>query len=347
VSDRSAELELLLRDKERVVAALTERLEQAAEQLDRFRRTGADRGLRTAAGIPTELIQNHEKLVEGMQQAVEQWEQAQPVSTLQRIEQRLAELQSMLNEGLVPAPALPASRDDTDLSEEQPAQAELIEESQPDGSSDDQGQSSWKQLKEQILAQERTSPADSPPLADSSTELAIESAIKLEEPTNSIEPVVDSASIENSLSLPQPEVMEPPTPIQIESASPGDLRQAVERRDDFIKNLIQRLRYAEYTSEQFRGWRELENTPDQITEELTALHDKLEQHLRLAEVEMAIERAKVGREAARLHQVEQQFRKQMGNAEASSDSPQASKLSDENTNRRWMRFFQSSQQGRD
>src|SRR5437016_2417205 len=35
-----------LREKEQLVAALTERLEQAAEQLDRLRRTGIDKGRR-------------------------------------------------------------------------------------------------------------------------------------------------------------------------------------------------------------------------------------------------------------------------------------------------------------
>lgn len=46
--ERVESLEAQLADRDQLVAALTERLEQAAEQLDRLHRTGADRGVHPA-----------------------------------------------------------------------------------------------------------------------------------------------------------------------------------------------------------------------------------------------------------------------------------------------------------
>src|SRR6185369_14757427 len=90
-----ASLQRQLQEKEQLVAALTERLEQAAEQLDRVRRTGADRGARRGGGggaLPLELIEDHRTAIDELKQAVTRWEEMQAGLTLGRLETQIAEL---------------------------------------------------------------------------------------------------------------------------------------------------------------------------------------------------------------------------------------------------------------
>ncbi len=67
-------LESQLKAKEELVAALTERLEQAAEQLDRFQRTGGDRAGRTGGVLPLEMIDEQRSLTQNLQEVVTHWE---------------------------------------------------------------------------------------------------------------------------------------------------------------------------------------------------------------------------------------------------------------------------------
>ena len=337
MTDQLGELEQQLRDKERVVSALTERLEQAAEQLDRFRRTGADRGLRTSGGLPSELIENHEKLVEGMQNAVDQWEEAQAVTTLRRIEMRLEELQESFANGI---PAVAMSGDSVEGSGD--IAATLAEE---------EGGNSWKKLKDQLMGQESTAADDAAESQLTSTPISLGPAVEAEA-SPEVTAAADGSESVNDIEgpaeelpkIPAPEIIEAPQSINIAEASPGDLRKAVESRDDYIQNLIKRLRYSELMSGRFNGWKKLESAPEKLIEELEALDGRYNEQVRLAEVEMAIERAKVGREAARLQQVEMQLRQQLANGEQVVDtSGSKSKKDAEKANRRWSRFLGSQQ----
>ena len=90
-------LEFQLQEKEQLIAALTERLEQAAEQLDRLRRSGADKALRTGGGIPPELVEEQKQLVGDLQRVVQQWEDMQPGALLGRVEMQLGELRDLVS----------------------------------------------------------------------------------------------------------------------------------------------------------------------------------------------------------------------------------------------------------
>src|SRR5580700_11344524 len=97
--ERVEALEAQLAEREQLVAALTERLEQAAEQLDRLHRTGADRGVRAGiAGVPPELIAQQQKLVADLQRAVEQWEAMQPGAFFGKLESQLGQIQEMVQQ---------------------------------------------------------------------------------------------------------------------------------------------------------------------------------------------------------------------------------------------------------
>src|SRR6516225_434085 len=86
-----------LREKEQLVAALTERLEQAAEQLDRLRRTGVDKGRRPlGGGFPAEVIEEHKTTLEDLKRVISRWEEMQAEVTLGRIETQIAELRDLM-----------------------------------------------------------------------------------------------------------------------------------------------------------------------------------------------------------------------------------------------------------
>src|SRR5258708_4818694 len=99
-ADRLVDTELIqnrLREKEQLVAALTERLEQAAEQLDRLRRTGVDKGRRPlGGGLPAEVVEEHKATLEDLKRVISRWEDMQAEVTLGRIETQITELRDLM-----------------------------------------------------------------------------------------------------------------------------------------------------------------------------------------------------------------------------------------------------------
>ena len=100
-SARGTEIDRLaveLKRKEQLISALTERLEQAAEQLDRQNRSGEIRGTpRGLSGMPTDLVAEHQAVVSDLRQLAERWHAAQADVVLDRIEQQVLEIREMLS----------------------------------------------------------------------------------------------------------------------------------------------------------------------------------------------------------------------------------------------------------
>ena len=100
-----------LQEKDQLVSALTERLEQAAEQLDRLQRVGADRDP-SMAGLPAELVEDQKELTDDLRRVVQQWEDMQAGVTLGRLEVQLSELRDLVASGVRIAPPEPESHDE-------------------------------------------------------------------------------------------------------------------------------------------------------------------------------------------------------------------------------------------
>lgn len=100
----AAEVQQQLAEKDNLIEALTARLEQAAEQLDRLQRNGATRVARVAAGLPPELIEEHRTAVEDLKQVITRWEDLQAAATWGRLETQIAELRELIAQGMAPAP---------------------------------------------------------------------------------------------------------------------------------------------------------------------------------------------------------------------------------------------------
>ncbi len=158
MSDVTAEeLELLLREKEELVEALTERLEQAAEQLDRFQRVNGDRGRWMSGGVPAELVEQQQELCGDLERAVKQWEAADCGSALGRIETQLQELRDLVARGTADRRDEPARRRSGDRLPER-----TVAQDAPAAS----GLSAWEAMKAGLLGDEP--PADDAPAASPS-----------------------------------------------------------------------------------------------------------------------------------------------------------------------------------
>lgn len=90
-------LTIELKKKDQLIAALTERLEQAAELLDRQCRTGEARGAkRSAGGLPAELLADHQTVISDLKEIAHRWQEFQADIVLERIEQQIMELRELV-----------------------------------------------------------------------------------------------------------------------------------------------------------------------------------------------------------------------------------------------------------
>lgn len=319
-----AALQSQLKEKDALVAALTERLEQAAEKLDRVHRSGGDRGLRMGA-IPPELIDQQMKLTEELKQAVERWEDMQAGAVLGRIEVQITELRDLVAAGGGGGGAWPAPQG----REAAPGPA-----GRSDGGGGGQGGGSgfsgWEALKAGLMKGEGAAPANQAPPPQAQAPKG--------QPAPAEAPAEDAVVI-NIEEVPPPEAIDPA------AADADALRAAVERRDEYITYLTRKLRLANGRSIRLPDWEALTNAPEELVARLKDLEAQLDENLRLAEVELSLERARLAREAARLKLQQDQVEKELKRLKL--DRPQAAAATaaaqggdpDNPTGRRWLRML--------
>lgn len=90
-----------LQQREALIETLTAQLEQAAEQLDRLHRSGADRQLRASASpgggvLPGELFEQQAALLERLESVLGEWDDLQGAALLRRLDARLEKLIELL-----------------------------------------------------------------------------------------------------------------------------------------------------------------------------------------------------------------------------------------------------------
>jgi hypothetical protein len=331
IAEMSAEdLQRRLAERNRLVEELTSRLEQAAEQLDRLRRSGADRGSR-ALGIPPELIEQQKSLTEELQNAVQQWEDMQPTELLARVEMQVGELRDLivdrLDKAVLPVPSVAgADLREVATTNRQPEPPKTIKPAPKS-----QVFSSYEAFKAGLLdAGVSEAPADEPP---SAADAAPFDEPKQEPKTREYRPVEIPA-------------VDPPTTVDLAAATLDDLRVAVDERDSYIAYLIRRLRAAEAPHRPAGNWSDLDGVPDELRTRLEEHERKLQESLRMAEVETSLERARLAREAARLEILDEQLRKkavQLGIAveepDESAEHEVAAERATAKKNGRWSRLF--------
>lgn len=291
-----AALQDALRAKDELLQALTAQLEEAANRLDRLHRAGADRHPRGADADEGAGVRALD-IGQQLNRLCEDWEELRLPDQLAALTTRLDDIYDALRH---PAP----------LRHDSLAADESLRDRPPEAGRERLG--SWEDLKAELLREGadhvRNPPADEPraPAGGSS-----------------------ASELLNDLSL------EPPLPVDLESADRGALCAAVEERDVFISHLIRRLCSGPAGHYQAIDWTALAGAPDDLRERLQELEARLQELLRMEECDLSLERARLARERARLEQlrrdVERDTRDDLAHESATSDS--------DRNERRWLRVF--------
>ncbi|MDA0832209.1 MAG: hypothetical protein O3A29_02925 [Planctomycetota bacterium] len=277
-------LQQQLTEKEEVIAALTAQLEQAADELDRRHRSGHDRGMTVTgggSGFPPELIEHQKAVTDELHAAVERWDEMQVSLTLGRLEMQLLEIRDLITGTELPT----ASHNAVDRSPSKKAKSE------PD----------WESIKSQFI----DAPGD-------------------ESLANPAPPALDEKPVDNEPSAcrtsdngaeiharpMQDWEAEIPVPVDIESADTETLKNAIEIRDIFIVELTQRLRSIPIDAPP-RNWDGLIAVPEELQRGLEAVRTRYDEKLRCAEIELSLERARLGREEARLLELKESLEQQL------------------------------------
>jgi hypothetical protein len=325
MQEQISTLESQLQEKEQLVSALTERLEQAAEQLDRLHRTGADKALRVGGGIPPELIEEQKQLVEELQHAVQQWEDMQPGALLGRIEFQLTEIRDLVANGSPGGYVASGSTGDRPVPQNgsKDGGREVEVHSRESGGS----ASAYEALKAGLLAHDPPAGGDEP-------------HDDVQEEQEELRPEVAEQRKPEGPEFEEKPLADPPATLDVENASTDDLKSGIEERDSYILYLLQRLRQAEARHVVRNDWKTLEEMPTELRVRLEVLEKQLEQTLRTAEVELSLQRAKLGREEARIRQLDDQVQKELKRAGMQgADTDEEGSVSDKGISGRWMRML--------
>ena len=324
-----------LKERDQIVQMLTQRLEQAADQLDRMQRTGGGRGGTTAVGIPPELIENQQSLAAQMTQLLSQWEGLQAAEMLTRIESRLNDLHGLVSN---------RSRDTSRANASEPAS---IEKDGANSSSEvvsyDAALPSMAPMKPASMNWEAIKAAV---LAGECINLETISHAPLQHAADHEIDVTESIASDRSDS---PTLSEPPLPVDFNNADHQQLCDAIRDRDEFISLLLRRLSSPDANTE-FPDWEQLNSVPEDLHRELLSLRDRLQDKLRVAEVDLSLQRAKLAREDARLTIKTNQLALQMKKLGLTPDEPGPNATGTRTLNessgatqgRRWLQFLQRS-----
>ncbi|WP_437206712.1 hypothetical protein [Planctomicrobium sp. SH664] len=320
--EQSKAVSAQIAQKDDLIAALTSQLEKAVEQLDRLKRSGADR-LGSGHSSAHEAARQQEELSGKLESALAEWSELQPTDRILKIENGIDQILAILARGepvrsriaMESAPTAPAPK-------AAPAKATGGDES------------FWEAAKARLM---REAGVEEPPPAP---------AIVEQTPDPAQETVIIDQQKITDVEIPIPEA---PHPISAE-ADKTQLWQAIESRDLHIQFLTSRLRNAESNRNPFPDWDVLVNVPEELKIRLTALEATLREQLRQAEIANSLERATLTRERARLTQIKQQLEghiRKMGltpaglaDAAAAQKNPPEPPTKEPEQDRRWTRLFQ-------
>jgi hypothetical protein len=323
VEAQNAALQAELNEKERLITALTDRLELAAEQLDRLRRSGADRGWRGGGGIPADVIQDQRSAVEELKQIAARFDELQAATTLGRLEMQVGELRDLVlllgkgaasggsgrrGDATSTAPtAAPATRPGGSWWDRQ--KAALLEED-PAAASDTLDHVAAEQAAARELASESADDLSHDTSDDSTSGSTPPHFAELDLPELPAEPEWDSLTLESACAL---------------------LRE----RDLLLIELREPLVAAQMAGLLARGFGRVEALPEQQQARLRQLEEAWEARFRKHETELSIERARLAREQMTAKQLQEQFRKQLAELGGVTRPGEGESKQE----RRWFRFM--------
>lgn len=308
-----------LKQKDELIAALIQELEQAVDRLDRVERIGADRtNLSSSVITPLparEFSGSQSSFMDNMQRMAEDWNQAQPHTLLERIESQLSAVHDLVinlnRDNLFRNHHVAGPDDHRRAGADDPPTDEKNSDDDPCGMTLEESSPTWESIKNQLLVAEPAAPTNTIVIAEEDAELL---RLMTETPA--------------------------PSSVDFNLATPETLKSAIEERDAYIiqLNRLMRMRNG-FTIP--KDWAVLANAPEQLKAQVDSLVQHLDVQVRMGEVEMSLERARLARERSHLQTEREQIEKHLRRlgltsiAELDSISTTTSSSSD----RRFMRFI--------
>lgn len=305
-SPSESALDAELEEKDRLIAALTAQLERTVNQLDRLRRSGADRPGSLQADEPGNPEQ--QALISRLGDALDEWSEFHPADRILRIEDGVEQILKLL-----------ADRERAPPRVEPPTRAEAPPERKQKAADPD----FWEAAKARLLS-ESPPPSEPSAVPPSAATVAFDA----------------TAEQESFVACPVP-LIDPPEPVD-NNADKDALRSAVETRDAYIHYLLNRLQALESQSTPV-PWQDLAAAPQELARRLQELEATLREQLKQAEIANSLERAALTRERAKLAQVKQNLESQirkLAHARPAPPPPAAEEEpASEEQERRWNRLF--------
>ena len=307
-----------LNQKDELITALIKELEQAVERLDRQERTGTDRSRSsrssTSASPFTDLDDSRTPWIDDLRQMATDWGETQAGALLVRIDSQLAALCDQLKDS--PKAHRPAN-EVNDFEERirrlsLPPEPEEEKEQEQDSVNMTLDESSpcWQSIKSQILSGELLSAPEPEEMAEDREILKL--------------------------------MTETPTPVDVnfQTASAEELKAAILERDTYIIQLNRLFRTRNVLSLP-NDWAELGTVPANLQIRVESIMEHLDVQVRLGEVEMSLERARLARERAQIQSDRETIDKHMKRLGLTSlaELENISAATGSTSDRRWMRFL--------
>lgn len=329
-------------DKDALIEALTARLEEAAEQLDRFQRSGSREASRRGGivtELPNDLLESHRVAVEELQQAVQRWDDMNAQATLGRIELQIGELRDLIvqsgtqQRGTHVDPSTSAPHAGHSPHSVSPGPTTPRHEGSPaaeghrtptTGEPPLTSKGWWEKQKETLLE---------------GGEIDLDSAPSFQARPGSDGDHTRHADGQTATALDATDIPPLPAPIDFDTVEPGTLRQLVLERDAMIGQLRERLIAAVMVAE-FGGSGapgsplSLETLSPAMRERWDLIENAWQEKFRRAEMELSLERAKLSRERQQLLLLDEKLKKQLA---ATAD--EGTHKGETKSNRRWLRFL--------
>jgi hypothetical protein len=337
----SADIDLVqnqLREKEQLVAALTERLEQAAEQLDRLQRTGADKGRRplVGGGLPAELVEEHKSTLEDLKRVIARWEDIQAEAALGRIETQIVELRDLVVSGGVSiggaAPGHAVSHAAANPHAAAPAQRPA--EGTEHRSGGKTGGNAWWEAQKAAMLGEPVPEATQAILAQEGAAAQAE------------EPAERASATAEAFDLARFNIPNLPAAVNFDEITLEQAHVAIRERDTLIEQLREPLLLWKTAGQLPAGFQSTTEIPEPLKQCIADLEAQWQAKFRQVELNLSLERARLAREQAAVRQQQELLQKQSKNGGVSkSDSDHDDKDEDGSSKRRWFRFMGSAAEG--
>ncbi len=304
---RLQQLEARLTDREQLVSILTDRLEQAADELDRIKRSGGvHAGSAADDADAAALLAGHSEVTEKLDRFVDAWEERYEGPALRRMETDIEDLRERIEQAV--------------LQGNFPASESPVSGVPSLGESTSQITDHDIEILKSTLNSESELPED-----NIGTRRPLDVPIRLV--------LFSSDDLPDDLEISLPE------PIDEDDASEPLLRKAVTDRDTYIRWLCQQMRHV---TGRLENWlKELQTATDDSTlyKRVDEIEQLIHEQLRIAEIDVSIERAQLSRDQAKLQdqtdkltREREQLAKNFNSSDSNDDTPML---------RRWKKFIKN------